>query len=338
LFESRESLRKSDSIFLVEGYVDVIALHDAGVDNAVATCGTALTVDQARLLKRFAGDVVTLFDGDRAGLDAAARSFPVFVGVGIWPKGVFLPEGEDPDSYVRELGAERFREAVKQAVPLVDAYTRRVVEGMPAGTGGAAKAGSELAAVLARVADPFEYDVLVRKSALWTGLSEDMLRAQGHKLYEGRSRAAPPKAMARGGAPGSEELLVSLMLSEPAMATRVAESGVVALMQAQSWKLLADSIVERVASHRSVDTGDLLETLNDADRARVAARLNEGVLDDPEAREKILGDCIKGIERTARRRHNLEIVTDMRQKEELGHDVASDKILKRWKPSGAPDA
>ena len=92
---------------LVEGYVDVIALAQAGIRNVVAPLGTSLTSDQIRLLKRFTDEFLVLFDGDRAGVAAAARAFTVFAEVGIFAEAVFLPEGHDPDTFVSQEGGCR---------------------------------------------------------------------------------------------------------------------------------------------------------------------------------------------------------------------------------------
>ena len=124
--------------------MDVIALHQAGIRNAVATCGTALTVDQARLLRRYASDVVTVFDGDEAGGRATARSFPIFVEAGIWARGLALPEGEDPDSFVSAKGADALQVLVKTAIPLAEAYVKQTVGDAEPGSQAVARVGQDL--------------------------------------------------------------------------------------------------------------------------------------------------------------------------------------------------
>ena len=127
IYEARDALRHDSTVLLVEGYLDVIALHEAGIHNVVATCGTALTIEQARMMRRYVSEVVTLFDGDTAGKRAAARAFPIFIEAGIWAKGLTLPDGEDPDTFVRKAGADAMRERVKGAVPLTEAFVEHTV-------------------------------------------------------------------------------------------------------------------------------------------------------------------------------------------------------------------
>jgi DNA primase len=114
LFQARNPIRKREEALLVEGYTDVIALHQAGVDNAVATCGTALTVEQVHLLSRYANRIVLLYDSDSAGVRAAFRAIDLILEHGIGASAVALPKGHDPDSFVRENGPEAFELYLKE--------------------------------------------------------------------------------------------------------------------------------------------------------------------------------------------------------------------------------
>ena len=99
LFQAKEGIRKRDRVVVVEGYLDVIALHQYGIDYAVATLGTALTVEHVRALSRYTKNIVAFFDGDDAGSRAAARSFEIFVEAGLLGRAAFLPNGDDPDTF-----------------------------------------------------------------------------------------------------------------------------------------------------------------------------------------------------------------------------------------------
>ena len=128
LHQGRQDIRRQEEALLVEGYTDVISLHQAGVENAVATCGTALTPEQVRLLSRYARRIVLLYDADGAGLNAAARGIDTVLehwrmdetdvqkalAEGFAVYAVMLPEGDDPDTYVRRHGADAFREYVRK--------------------------------------------------------------------------------------------------------------------------------------------------------------------------------------------------------------------------------
>ncbi|MBX3334547.1 MAG: DNA primase [Nitrospira sp.] len=120
LDHAREAIAKTKTVIVVEGYFDAIALHQAGLAHTVATLGTALTADHVQALRRFASNVVLLFDPDPAGVRAALRGLDLFVNSGLGIKVVTLPVGEDPDTYVRKEGPEAFARLEQQAPSLLD--------------------------------------------------------------------------------------------------------------------------------------------------------------------------------------------------------------------------
>jgi DNA primase len=120
--QARDAIRRRGRAIVVEGYLDVITLAEAGIEEVVAPLGTALTADQLRVLRRLCESVVACFDGDDAGRRAAARSFATFVEAGLWGRGVFLPAGDDPDTFVRRSGREALEALLGAAEPLVDAF------------------------------------------------------------------------------------------------------------------------------------------------------------------------------------------------------------------------
>ena len=120
LFQTKEDVRKSNQIVLVEGYTDLLSVVASGVTNAVATSGTALTTGQARLAKRYADSAVLLYDGDDAGRKAAARAAIALMESGFDVRIAKLPDGSDPDSFVREEGSEKLQTLIADAVGYVD--------------------------------------------------------------------------------------------------------------------------------------------------------------------------------------------------------------------------
>jgi len=113
LFEGKRSIIAQDMCFLVEGYTDVISLHQAGVEYAVASSGTSLTVDQIKLIKRYTQNVSVLYDGDKAGISAALRGIDLLLNEGMNVKVVLFPDGHDPDSYARSVTHEVLDEYLK---------------------------------------------------------------------------------------------------------------------------------------------------------------------------------------------------------------------------------
>ena len=118
-----------DSVIMVEGYMDVISLYQAGIKNCMASMGTALTVQQSRLLKRYADKVYISYDGDLAGQKATMRGLDILYGEGLSVKVVSVPGGKDPDEYVREFGKRGFMDLLAQAKPLFEYKLDKLAEG-----------------------------------------------------------------------------------------------------------------------------------------------------------------------------------------------------------------
>ena len=112
LFQAKQTIVRKDHCFLVEGYMDVIGMHQAGIENVVASSGTALTRGQIRLIRRFTNNITILYDGDAAGIKAAIRGIDMFLEEEMNVKVVLLPDGEDPDSFARSRSASEFGEFI----------------------------------------------------------------------------------------------------------------------------------------------------------------------------------------------------------------------------------
>ena len=110
---ARQAIDKNDECLLVEGYTDVISLHQAGIENVVASGGTSLTQDQLRLVKKYTNNLTIIYDGDSAGVKAALRGLDMALEEGLNVKLVLIPDKEDPDSYVHKIGAARFQDFIK---------------------------------------------------------------------------------------------------------------------------------------------------------------------------------------------------------------------------------
>ncbi len=113
IFFARKAIVKQDECYMVEGYTDVISLHQAGIENIVASSGTSLTVEQIRLVKRYTPNMTILYDGDAAGIKAALRGLDLVIEQDMNVRIVQLPEGQDPDSYLQEMGATAFKKYIE---------------------------------------------------------------------------------------------------------------------------------------------------------------------------------------------------------------------------------
>jgi len=115
LFQARQAIRNADVCFLVEGYTDVISMHQSGVENVVSSSGTSLTKEQIHLISRYTKNITVLYDGDSAGIKASFRGIDMILGNDLDVKAVVFPEGEDPDSYSRSMSSEVFKKYLEDS-------------------------------------------------------------------------------------------------------------------------------------------------------------------------------------------------------------------------------
>ena len=114
IFHAKREITRSDKCYLVEGYTDVLSMHQTGIENVVASSGTALTKDQIRLIKRFTPNITIIYDGDAAGIKASLRGIDLVLEEGMNVKVLLLPDGEDPDSFAKKMGAGSFQQYIKE--------------------------------------------------------------------------------------------------------------------------------------------------------------------------------------------------------------------------------
>ena len=114
IYQAKKAIVKEDCVYMVEGYTDVIAMHQCGLENVVANSGTALSIHQIKLLRRFTQNIVLLYDGDEAGIHAAMRGTDMLLQEGMNIKVLLLPDGDDPDSYSRKHTAEQFKQYIEE--------------------------------------------------------------------------------------------------------------------------------------------------------------------------------------------------------------------------------
>ncbi len=183
LFQAREAIKEKDRILIVEGYADCLMLHQHGFRYATASSGTAFTVDQANLIRRFTQNVVLVYDGDAAGVRAAQRGGAVMLQAGLRVHIVVLPAEHDPDSFLRANGTEAFEGLVAGAEPYVDFRIHQWErEDKLSDVHARTQAARELLQVLAGLRDPIKASAFVSEIADRLRLDEIILRSELHKL------------------------------------------------------------------------------------------------------------------------------------------------------------
>lgn len=185
IYLARKSIRQQDECILVEGYTDLVALHQAGIENVVASAGTALTAEQLLLIRRFTQNLHILYDGDPAGIAAAMRGIDLALELDLNLKVTPLPHPEDPDSFLRKIGSAAFTEYLtthsKDFIAFKANHLLAAADNDPVKK---AAIVHSIVDSIARIADPIKRSFFIKDCALLVGLSENILTAESNKAVQ----------------------------------------------------------------------------------------------------------------------------------------------------------
>ena len=221
-FATKNKLEK-DYIIIVEGYMDLISLHQHGITNTVASLGTALTINQARLLKRYVNKVIISYDADVAGQTATLRGLEILRNAGFDVKVLKVPQGKDPDEFVRNNGKDAFLRLVDNALPLIEYRIKKAAEGINLRDNNElVKYGERFAEILADL-NPIEKDVYIKKiseetsikeQAIYDLLSQVMAKDQKENNFMNKKADYGTKLYVEPGYLKAERTLIKLMFQD----------------------------------------------------------------------------------------------------------------------------
>jgi len=189
IFFARNAIVKKENCYLVEGYTDVISMHQAGIENVVASSGTSLTVDQIRLIKRYTPNITILFDGDPAGIKASFRGIDLILEQGLNVKIVLFPEGQDPDSFVRSHRTSEVEEFInKQAADFITFKTRLMLDETAGDPTAKALLIKEIVQTISFIPDGITRSVYVKECSAVMEVPEQTLVNELNKIFRNRFR------------------------------------------------------------------------------------------------------------------------------------------------------
>lgn len=198
IFQAKNEIRNQGNCYLVEGYTDVISLAQAGIKNVVASSGTSLTEDQIKLIKRYTDNITVLFDGDKAGIKASMRGIDMILTGGLNVKAVPFPEGEDPDSYARQLGSAAFKTYLEDNAKDFIAFKTSLYMDGNQDPMKRAESIREIVHSISLVPDPIKRTVYIQDCSARLNMQESTLVTEVNKLLMESHRA---KAVKREEAP-----------------------------------------------------------------------------------------------------------------------------------------
>ncbi len=206
LYQAKETIRQSDHAVLVEGYADCISVFQAGIRNIVASSGTALTREQVELISRYTKNITIMYDGDTAGARASLRGLDVMLENDIDVRIAVLPEGHDPDSYVRAEGPDKFRTILAEAVSAVDYIARTYeLEGKLATPEGQAQTVHAIVETIGKMKDELKQSFYIKYIAGKYRLYESTLQRELEKISAGRPAAGRYDVLTPGNLPPTEQ-------------------------------------------------------------------------------------------------------------------------------------
>lgn len=301
---ARQAMRERGEVIVVEGYFDHLALHQAGVHNVVATCGTALTGEHLKLLQRYAGKIFTLFDSDSAGQKATCRAMDLFLDNAATAMVIELTKGEDPDSFLKKEGSSAFRECLAKARPILEWFLRYLLQGGNIGTvEGKIGVVDELAPRLKKITDPVERDLYVKEASRVLAISERALVKKVGGVPLAARDFVQQRENKKSGI-GAEDMLLALMGKYPVVAGKVVEYGIARLFPGEL-AAIAEAIVERATDAEGVDWALILDQVaSPEERSRLAALFVDEVhLEEIDA-DKAFEQCRLSRERALLKEQN----------------------------------
>ncbi|MEZ8796446.1 DNA primase [Vibrio cyclitrophicus 1F53] len=257
LYEVMQAYREPPQILVVEGYMDVVALAQYGVDYSVASLGTSTTGDHVQMLFRQTSTVVCCYDGDRAGKEAAWRALEnalEFLKTGNTLKFLFLPDGEDPDSYIREHGKDAFEQLVQNATPLSTYLFDNLIELHKLNLGtteGKSALRAHASALINKIPDSYFQELLEKLLDERTGFDNQLRRARVHTE---NPTPQPHKELKR--TPMRE--VIALLIQNPSYADMVPDLSSVKGLQLPGLSLFVE-VLDKCHAHPHINTGQLLE-------------------------------------------------------------------------------
>ena len=187
LFFAKKSMRDEDNCYLVEGYADVLSVHQAGIENVVASSGTSLTIEQIRMIGRFTKNITILYDGDEAGIKASLRGLDMILEEGLNVKIVLFPDGDDPDSYVQKFGSTAFKSHIEGNKKDFILFKTSILL-KDAGNDPIKRAGiiREVVESIAKIPDGIKASVFVRECSSLLQIEERVLISELNKIRLGK--------------------------------------------------------------------------------------------------------------------------------------------------------
>jgi DNA primase len=300
LSASKDAIKKAGHALIVEGYLDFLIPYQAGVQNIIATLGTALTVDQIKLIKRFAATVVTVYDPDEAGETASLRSLDLFLGEGVNVYISELPAGYDPDSFIRKFGADEFRKLIKSAKNIFDYKFEKLTKRHNAGTThGKASIVGEMLPTIARIQNAVSRSELVKKLAERLSVDVEAVKAELGKVRPDQAARPVPitPVEVSSGAAKAEMVILAVLLAGADFVERATHALDLNDLKSSAIRDIVLKIYELHRNNKEVRAAALMGLFGASPESAALISEAASMLDMLADKDKALEDCVARIKR-----------------------------------------
>ncbi len=335
---AKQSVGEKDSVIIVEGYMDCLMPYQSGITNVVASLGTALTVEQIRLLRRYTHNVVMLFDADPAGESAMMRSLDMLIEEGIEVKVATLEEGEDPDSFVRRYGAEDLCGRITNARGLFD-YKLNVLMGRfgVRSVETKAKIASEMLPTIYRFSNELIKAEYIKRLAKSLDVDEELLAREYKKAGQVLSQRISAKmtehtAVNQARARAVERSLLRLMMEKEEFISQAKDEVILSDFQDARIRSAISKIFELFDQGRRIDPSSLINSLEDPGTQQMLS----GLLSEEEIggdREKMYRDCIARMRHDKLKFKRQQLLQCIQQAESGGDSARVGELTRQFNQS-----
>lgn len=300
LNKAKEHIREKDYLIVVEGYLDLITLNQAGIGCVVSSLGTALTQEQAYLIKRFTNNVVMIFDSDKAGEMATLRTLDIFIQEDMQVKVAVLPKGYDPDLFVRKQGIKQFLDILGGALDLFN-YKLSVLKSMFNLTEvyGKAKISEEMLNSISGFKNAVIKSEYVKRLAQELHIDEEALKVELKKIEVSNRKVTPANVKksytSNSDINATERLLVKLLLEQPERIDKIKQMVQPSDFQDKRFALVIKVLFDSVGKEQFVQPHRLINYFKDSEISSLIPQLLAEPEPIPEDSDNVIKDCIKRI-------------------------------------------
>jgi DNA primase len=326
LDKAKREIAAQDHAIVVEGYFDLISLHQSGITNVIATLGTAITAEQISRLRNFSANITLMLDGDDAGIKSALRLISLFAEMDINGNMVILPDNHDPDSFVRKMGAEAFIDIVKYKKPLLDCFFEisskqhnvKTLEGKLAFI-------KSIVPYLEGIKDSVKHQLYVHRLSELTGVDENLfLKRLQERIIEDKEQNG------RNSESIIEKIVIGVVLNKPEFIQNLLEKGVQNRIKDVGFRKLLSKLFEYYEKNGTLDLKLFLNVLEEPELREKALKAAMDVTEHSEPEmERLFTDYLYHTDSIQIREEASRITERLAEAERIGDEKALLELLER---------